>query len=100
MDCKCGYLREEELIKQLVALIEKVEVEEKFIKQKFDQEQARMAVFQKQFYGTKMVKSEIEYDPKKFTEHILTEGTVEEKREMLANLKGKLLLTNKVVSVE
>ncbi len=100
LDCKCGYLREEELIKQLVALIEKVEVEEKFIKNKFDQEQARMAVFQKQFYGTKMVKSEIEYDPKKFTEHILTEGTVEEKREMLANLKGKILLTNKVVSVE
>ena len=47
-----------------------------------------------------MVRSEIEYDPKKFTEHILTEGTVEEKREMLANLKGKLLLTKKVVSVE
>ena len=100
MDCKCGYLREEDLIKQLVALIEKVEVEEKFIKNKFDQEQARMAVFQKQFYGTKMVKSEIEYDPKKFTEHILTEGTVEEKREMLANLRGKILLTKKVVSVE
>ena len=68
LDCKCGYLREEELIKQLVVLIEKVEVEEKFIK-------------------------------KKFTEHVLTEGSVEEKREMLANLRGKIVLTNKVITV-
>ncbi|MSR71707.1 MAG: recombinase family protein [Candidatus Taylorbacteria bacterium] len=100
LSCKCGYVREEELIKQLVALIEKVEVDEKFIKKKFDQEQARMAVFQKQFYGTKMTKSEIEYNPKQYTEHVLTEGTVEEKREMLANLKGKLMMKNKAVTIE
>ena len=49
-------------------------------------------------YFSKGIK--IEYDPKKFTQHILTEGTVEEKREMLANLRGKILLTKKVVSVE
>lgn len=100
LHCKCGYVREEELIKQLVALIEKVEIDDKFIKQKFEQEQVRMAVFQKQFYGTKMVKSEIEYDPKKFAEHVLTEGTVEEKREMLANLKGRLIMKNKKIIIE
>jgi hypothetical protein len=75
-------------------------IDEKFIKKKFDQEQARMTIFQKQFYGTKMAKSEIEYNPKQYTEHVLTEGTVEEKREMLANLKGKLIMKNKKVTVE
>lgn len=100
MSCKCGYVREEELIKQLVGLIEKLEVEEKFISNKFKQEQERMMTFQKQFYGTKMLKSEIEYDPKKYAEHVLTEGTVEEKREMLANLKGKLIMKNKTVTIE
>jgi len=93
-------VREEELIKQLVALIEQVEIEEKFIKQKFDQEQARMATFQKQFYGTKMAKSDIEYDPKKFAEHVLTEGTAEEKRELLSNLKSKIFMKNKAISLE
>lgn len=68
-------------------------------KNKFDQEQARMATFQKQFYGTKMMKSEIEYNPKKFAEHVLTEGTVEEKRELLSNLKSKLTLKEKKVSI-
>ena len=100
LQCKCGYVREEELIKQLVALIEKVEIDEKFIKNKFDQEQARMATFQKQFYGTKMAKSRIEYDPRKFAEHVLTEGSVEEKREMLVNLKGKLTLKHKIISID
>ncbi len=100
LNCKCGYVREEELIKQLVALIEKVEVDEKFIKKKFDQEEARMAVFQKQFYGIRQTKVEIEYDPKQYTEHVLTEGTTEEKREMLANLKNKILMKNKRIYME
>jgi len=100
LDCKCGYLREEELIKQLVALIEGIEVDQKFIKKKFDQEQDRMAIFQKQFYGIKQAKPEIEYDPKKYTEHVLTEGTVEEKRELLSMIKNKLVLKHKIVSIE
>ena len=97
MHCKCGYMREEELIKQLVGLIEKLEVEEKFIKRKFDQERDRMVTFQKQFYKIKQPKLEIEYDPKQYAEHVLTEGTIEEKREMLANLKSKIVMKNKII---
>ncbi len=100
MNCKCGYMREEELIKQLVGLIEKLEVEEKFIKRKFDQERDRIMTFQKQFYKTRQPKLEIEYDPKQYAEHVLTEGSIEEKREMLANLKSKIVMKNKVVSLE
>ena len=78
--CKCGYMREEEIIKQLVEIIDKLEVDQNFIKRKFEQERDRMAIFQKQFYGIKQTKVEIEYDPKQYTKHILTEGTVEEKK--------------------
>ncbi len=56
-----------------------------------------VATFQKQFYGIKPIKSEVEYDPKKFTEHVLTEGTIVEKRELLSNLKNKVVLKNKVI---
>ena len=83
-----------------------------------------MAVFQKQFYGTKMVKSEIEYNLKQYTEHVLTEGTVEEKvkqnrldirgymkyilekgaleekRELMQSFKSKLMLIDKRVILE
>lgn len=100
LNCKCGYLREEELIKQLVELIDKIEIEEKFIQNKFDQEESRMVVFQKQFYGVKQPKSKIEYDSRKYIEHILTEGTLKEKREMLGNLRNKLVLKNKKVTLE
>jgi site-specific DNA recombinase len=100
ISCKCGYIREEELIKQLVMLIDKIEVDEKFIQKKFEQEQARMVIFQKQFYGIKQAKSEIEYDSRRYTEHILTEGTIEEKREMLASLRSKLVLKNKIIILE
>jgi DNA invertase Pin-like site-specific DNA recombinase len=97
LDCKCGYLREEELIKQLVEMIDKIEVDQKFIKGKFEQERERMVTFQKQFYGVKQSKLEIEFDSKKYTEHILTEGTVEEKREMLANLDTRITMKNKII---
>ncbi|MEI6042521.1 MAG: recombinase zinc beta ribbon domain-containing protein [bacterium] len=99
LDCKCGYIREEELIKQLVEMIDKIEVDQKFIKGKFEQERERMVTFQKQFYGVKQSKLEIEFDSKKYTEHVLTEGTVEEKREMLANLKGKVIMKNKEIII-
>lgn len=99
LSCKCGYVREEELIKQLIVLIEKVDVDEKFIRRKFELERDRMARFEKQFYGIKQSKTEIEYNPKQYAEHVLTEGTTEEKRELLSNLKSKLILTKKVISL-
>ena len=95
--CKCGYMREEEIIKQLLEIIDKLEVDQNFIKRKFNQERDRMITFQKQFYGTKQTKIEVEYDSKQYTEHILTEGTVEEKRELLSNLKDKMIMKNKII---
>lgn len=83
MSCKCGYIREEELVKQFVELIEKLELDEKFIQKKFIEEQARIKKFQRQFYGLKTEKVESDYDPKKYSEYILTEGSTEEKKELL-----------------
>lgn len=97
MSCKCGYLREEELIKQLVELIEKLELDEKFIHKKFVEEQARIKKFQRQFYGMKTEKIESDYNPKKYSEYILTEGSTEEKRELLSKLRSKILLKNKQI---
>ena len=97
--CNGGYVREEELIKQLLDLIEKVEVEEKFISNKFKAEHDRMVTFQKQFYGLKAPKLQLEYSPMKYAEHVLTEGSDVEKRELLSNLKSEIVMKNKKISL-
>lgn len=99
ISCKCGYMREEEIIKQLLEIIEKLDVNQNFINKKFNQERDRMITFQKQFYGVKQSKIEIEYDPQQYTKHILTEGTTEEKRELLSNLQGKMVMKNKQIVI-
>jgi len=99
LNCKCGYIREEELVKQFVELIANLELDEKLIHKKFIEEQARIKKFQRQFYGIKTEKTESDYDPRKYAEYILTEGTVEEKRELMATLKSKIILKNKNISL-
>jgi len=100
LNCKCGYIREEELIKQLVEIIGKLELDEKLIHKKFMEEQVRIKKFQRQFYGIKSEKAESDYDPKKYAEYILTEGSIEEKRELLGYMKGRLVLKDKRVGLE
>ncbi len=98
----CGnvYIREEELIRQLIALIEKAELNEGMIRKKFEEEYKRVAKFQKAFFGTKIDTSKNNFEPRHYLIHVLTEGTAEEKRELLGSLKGHIILSNKVLSME
>ena len=53
INCKCGYLREEDLIEQLVKLLDKIDLNEMHMKQKFEEEVSRLNKFQKTFFGAK-----------------------------------------------
>jgi len=98
----CGnvYIREEELIRQLIALIEKAELNEGMIRKKFEEEYKRVAKFQKAFFGAKIDTSKNNFEPRHYLIHVLTQGTTEEKRELLACLKNNLILKHKIVSIE
>ncbi len=98
--CKGGYIREEELIHQLIILIEKVEINEGIIRKKFEEEYKRVVKFQKVFLDTKVDTSDNNFNPRHYLNHVLTEGTVEEKRELLSCLKNKLKITNKKLFLE
>jgi len=101
LQCKEGYIREEEVIKQLVAVIEKLEMDEGIIKKKFDEEYKRMAKFQKSFlsaYDNTTI--EKDFDAKRYAKHVLNQGTIEEKRELLSCLKSKLILKEKTLHLE
>ncbi len=98
LQCKEGYIREEEVIKQLVAVIGELEMNEGVIKKKFDEEYKRMTKFQKSFLNIHNDGSlEKDFDAKRYSNHVLSHGTIEEKRELLNCIKNKILLKEKEI---
>ncbi len=101
INCKCGYIREEDLVAQLVERIGELQMNESLIKKKFNEEYARMRKFQRAFLVAQSAKDiEKDFDPKQYARHVLTEGTVEEKRELLASLQTKIVMRDKKISLE
>ncbi|MGB8815659.1 MAG: zinc ribbon domain-containing protein [Minisyncoccia bacterium] len=73
--CKCGYIREEELIKDLMSQIDNLDVNISEVKKKFQKEYDRSSMFQKKFMGIKNDKIETtDLDIKSYVKHVLTEG--------------------------
>ena len=58
-NCKCGYIREEELIEQLENLIEQINIDELCIKEKIEHEIKRFKKFQRLISNKKSQKIEI-----------------------------------------
>lgn len=100
-NCRCGYTREEEIIKQIIELIGQLEVDQDFIKKKFEAERERAKKFQQQFFGVKKPEMpKIEFDPKQYATYVLTQGSLEEKREFLSSIKSKIVLNQKIVTLQ
>ncbi|MFH0828718.1 MAG: recombinase family protein [Candidatus Kerfeldbacteria bacterium] len=100
-NCACGYMREEEIIEQIVKLLDTLDMNELGIKHKFKDEVARYNRFRKIALGKSKEKESGEtFDMKAYAVYLLTEGSMTEKRELLANLKSRLTLKNKVLSLQ
>jgi len=102
INCKGGYLREDDLINQLANEFDKIDVNELGIKIKFEQEVERYRKFRK---GVLNISRDAatepqEIDIKTYAKYLLKEGSVIEKRELLANIKSRLKLTNKKIVLE
>ncbi|MCX6794780.1 MAG: recombinase family protein [Candidatus Falkowbacteria bacterium] len=97
IDCKGGYLREEELVEQLVRLIDKLDINMLGIKRQFNKENERYYKFSKGVLG----KAGVDFDKQKdidirnYAKYVLREGLILEKREVLGYLKGALIIKNK-----
>ncbi len=98
-NCKNQYIREEDLIKELLKIIELVDVNELGLRHKLDDEIARFNKFQGhvlQVVGaTKMVTADL--DVRAYAKYVLREGSVSEKRELLGNLRSKLVYENRAI---
>lgn len=101
-NCTCGYMREEEIIDQIVKLLDTLDMNELGIKHKFKDEVARYNKFRRIALGKAREKelANETFDSKAYAIYLLTEGSITEKRELLANLKSRLTLKNKVLTLE
>ena len=104
INCKGGYLREEELITQLSKIIDEMDINEIGIKHQLEQEIVRYDRFQ---YGVLGKKKEVvhskmdnDVDIRTYAKYILKEGSIVEKRELLGCLKSNVVLTDKQISLK
>lgn len=94
-------MNEKEVIKQLIEIIDKVNLDKLGIKQKLEGELDRYSHFRYSVLG--LEKQELEekkkIDMKKYAKFIFTNGTAEEKRELLRCFKSKITLMEGQVKV-
>jgi len=102
LHCNGGYVREEKLITQLVSIIDQVDINEIGMRYKFEQEVARLKKFQKNFFGpVNELKTESKnIDLRNYAKYLLKHGSIIEKRELLACVKSRIVLTKKVLTLE
>jgi DNA invertase Pin-like site-specific DNA recombinase len=99
-NCKCGYINEEELLKQFEQLLEKIDLDEIGIKEKIKAEVERFKKFQRMLMGNKNKIEILDIDIRNYAKYILREGQDVEKRELLGCLKSKIILDNKKIRIE
>ena len=99
--CKSEYLREEELIDQLVKLMDQINLNEAGIKYKFEEELKRFNKFTKGVLGISNSKEKHEdIELKTYAKYVLREGTNEEKRELMGCLKSKVRIMRRIVTIQ
>ena len=99
-NCKSGYISEEELIQQLEKLIDDIALDELGMQEKIRHEVERFKNFQSRVLkmGAKM--QVINVDIREYAKYILADGTNHEKRELLCELKGRIILTQKQLEIQ
>ncbi len=101
--CQAGYIREQDIIEQLIGIIESLDINELGIRHKFRDEVARYGKFRKMVLGKDKESAgnlNDDADVKTYVKYLLSEGTILEKREILANLKSRLTFRDKKISLQ
>jgi DNA invertase Pin-like site-specific DNA recombinase len=100
--CKGGYMREEDLIAQLLKIMDTIDINELGIKHQLEQEIARYNKFQHGVLGQKSdaKTTTADVDIRSYAKYILREGSITEKRELLGSMKSSLTLKNKEILLQ
>jgi site-specific DNA recombinase len=98
--CKNGYMREEDLIEQLVKIMDQVDFNKISMREKFEEEVERLKKFQRSFTSVTDAKPQKSIDLCDYAKYLLKEGSLTEKRELLLCIKSKFVLTQGVLTLE
>lgn len=98
-NCKCGYISEEDLIKQLQKQIDKLDFKKLPVQDKIEREIKRFKKFQMMATGKNQNIDISDVDVKNYIKFLLKEGDDQEKRELLTCLNGEILLKNKIINI-
>lgn len=100
-NCKNQYIREEELIDELFQIIDKVNINELGIRAKLEDEIKRFNRLQKLANKGKPRLSidENEVATREYAKYVLKDGTPIEKRELLGNLRSRLVYKDKKITL-
>lgn len=99
--CKAPFIREEAVIKQISGIIDNLDLDKVSLGYKLKQEIERYSHFQSKILGIPEaeIKKKQNIDIKNYAKYLLKEGNIVEKRELLSNLKSKLILLNKTINL-
>lgn len=100
-NCKNQYIREEELISELLKILDQININEIGMRHKLEDEIKRFSHFQKVVLGSDGKKEADEGDVniRTYAKYLLKEGSVSEKRELLANLRSRFMYMDKKVTL-
>lgn len=98
--CKCGYINEVELIQQFEKLIDQVNINEIGMREKIKTEVKRIKRFNQSVLNIKQQIHVQDVDIRDYAKFILKDGVIEEKRELLGQLTGQIILENKIISLK
>ena len=96
-------MREEEILNQLVKVMDQVDFNKKGVFEAMDHEVEKFNKLSQAIFGKTNGKQEInpnKADIKSYAKYILLEGSRDEKREMLTNLKSKFILKDGKISIK
>ncbi len=99
-DCKSGYIEEKVLIDQFEKLIDTINLDEIGIKEKIKVKVEEMKKFNQIILGKKEKVSVAEIDIRNYAKYILREAKDLEKRELLGCLRNKIIMKEKIISLE
>lgn len=99
-NCKNKYTREEDLITELLKILDKVNINELGMRQKLENEIARFNIFQRSVMGSKdKIQNRTDTDIRNYAKYILKEGSTSEKRELLGNLRSRIIYKDKTLTL-
>ena len=99
-NCANPYLREDHLITQLAEIIDTLDINELGARHLIDREIEKHNKIRKELLGISGKEKIPEIKVKDFAKYLLKEGTSLEKRELLQNLKNRIILKDKKVTLE